>query len=138
FYEQVAKDPDPYAILDLPVEWPSIYFGSILQCDQLTHRKPIAWGYLSRSYREHPVRAVKDLMDGAVTGPELQRELIEAGYKYVIWHEPPKALAAHEKWILHLFEDQQPLILLFGDQPPEFEDGLIRVYELRASATASR
>src|SRR5262249_7632139 len=66
FYEQVAKDPNGNAILDLPVEWPSIYLGSVFQCDQLTHRKPIAWGYLSRSYKEHPVPAVRDLMEGTV------------------------------------------------------------------------
>jgi hypothetical protein len=117
FYTRITSDKEPYAILDLPYEWPSVALGSVYQYDQLTHHKPIAWGYLSRNYKEYPVEAVKDLMSGSLSAMEKRKELAAAGYKYVVWHKAPEPPSGHELLIKSIFE------------APIFEDDLVTVYE---------
>jgi hypothetical protein len=119
FYAQIASSREPYAILDLPSEWPSARLGSIYQYDQLTHRKCIAWGYLSRNYKDYPAGAVSDLISGNLDGPDLRRELAAAGYKCVVWHKVPEPPPVQEQFVRSIF----------GDQVPVFEDDLITVYE---------
>jgi hypothetical protein len=118
FYTQIASAREPYAILDLPSEWPSSKLGSLYQYDQLTHRKCIAWGYLSRLYKDYPVGAVNDLMSGTSSGPDLLKNLAAAGYRCVVWHKIPEAPPAEEQFVKSIL----------GDQAPIFEDDLIKVY----------
>src|SRR5262249_4324970 len=118
FYSRIARDRQPYAVLDLPFEWPSIALGSIYQYDQLIHHKPIAWGYLSRNYREYPVDAVKDLMSPGLTPAEKREELAAAGYKYVVWHKTPEPPPGEDQMLESIFA------------APVFEDDLVVVYEV--------
>src|SRR5262249_43917329 len=115
FYMGIAQDPERHAILDLPFEWPSSTLGSLYQYYQLTHRKPIALGYLSRSYADYPVGAVNDLMSGRVSGSQALNELAAAGYKYVVWHKAPPPPPGYDQFVKTLFDDRLPV----------FEDDLI-------------
>jgi len=120
FYTEIAPGSERYAILDMPLEWPSSTLGSVYQYYQLTHRKPIAFGYLSRSYKEYPAGAVSDLMEGSVSGAQARKELAAAGYRYVVWHKVPQPPPGHDQFLKTLVDDQAPV----------FEDDLIRVYDI--------
>jgi hypothetical protein len=124
FYAQIASTPEPYGILDLPSEWPSCKLGSVYQYNQLTHRKFIAWGYLSRSYKEYPAGPINELVSGSSSGPDMLKDLAAEGYKYVVWHkapEPPPELSPFQ---------EQFVKTTFGNQVPIFEDDSITVYEI--------
>jgi hypothetical protein len=87
FYVQLASEPGPAAVLDLPVGVPGDY-ASAYQWYQLTHRKPIAWGYLSREYLQHPVAPVRAIIEDRVTDPAaIKQQLVALGYRYVVWHK---------------------------------------------------
>src|SRR5262245_1471508 len=127
FYTAIASDPELYAVLDLAFEWPSSSLGSLYQYYQLTHRKPIALGYLSRSYKDYPVAAVNDLISGSVSGADVRKELAAAGYKYIVWHKVPEPPPGYEQFVKTFVDDQVPV----------FEDDLIRVYETLPKAAGS-
>jgi hypothetical protein len=122
FHAQIARDTEPYAILDLPFEWPSASLGSIYQFDQMTHHKPIAWGYVSRMYREYPVKGVLDFMNAGKPPGERLAALSADGYRYVVWHKFPVDTGAQEQTVKSAFSDRAPI----------FEDDSITVYETRA------
>ena len=121
FHAQIATDTQPYAILDLPFEWPSASLGSIYQFDQMTHHKPIAWGYVSRMYREYPVKSVVDFMNAGKTPAERLAALGADGYRYVVWHKFSVDTGAQEQTVRSTFSDRAPI----------FEDDSITVYETR-------
>jgi len=121
FHAQIARDHESYAILDLPFEWPSASLGSIYQFDQMTHHKPIAWGYVSRQYRDYPVKSVIDFMNAGKPAADRLAALAADGYRYVVWHKFPVDIGAQE----------QTVKSTFGDRAPIFEDDSITVYETR-------
>jgi hypothetical protein len=121
FHAHIASDTETYAILDLPFEWPSASLGSIYQYDQMTHHKPIAWGYVSRLYREYPVKSVVDFMDAGKTPADRLAALAADGYRYVVWHKFPVNTGAQEQTVKSTFSDRAPI----------FEDDSITVYETR-------
>jgi hypothetical protein len=121
FYARLAHDTEPYAILDLPFEWPSGALGSIYQYEQMTHHKPIACGYLSRLYREYPVESVIEFMDSGKAPTDRLTGLAADGYRYVVWHKVP----------LNSGNQEQLVKSTFSDRAPVFEDEFITVYEAR-------
>jgi hypothetical protein len=121
FYARLGHDTARYAILDLPFEWPSGPLGSIYQYDQMTHRKPIAWGYVSRLYREYPVKSVIGFMDAGQPPAERIAALEADGYRYVVWHKFPLDSGSQEQVVKSTFNDRAPV----------FEDDSIAVYETR-------
>ena len=116
------------------------------QMFQMTHRKPIAYGYLSHIYQENPERVVQHLaygglqLQGAVlTEPDLrldgvsvaafdagdQRQLAADGYGYVVWHKDLLArLQAKTP------DDVTPAFLaaVFPSTAPVYEDASLAAY----------
>jgi len=107
FYKQLAADPAPYGVFDLPFTDRSdqltfvfsyIPFSSYAQFYQIIHGKGIAAGYLSRTYDEHPLfpellngvdLAPPDLLlDGVPANPLASAEatLARYGYRYIVAH----------------------------------------------------
>jgi hypothetical protein len=89
FYQQIANDREPYAVLDLPAGWPGYNnFSSAYHYYQLTHSKPIAWAYLSRAYIRYPLAGLDALWNSDVTDYAATRDrLARLGYRYVVWHK---------------------------------------------------
>jgi hypothetical protein len=141
FYARIAEDADRYAVLDLPVgAWVASH-GSAYQYYQLTHHKPIAWGYLSRPYVDYPIEGLDALFQpGAPDAIGTRERLVELGYRYVVWHK------RHEE----LFGDRRPEIVgegryrssgidahtdpfvarAFAGETPVADDDLVTVYRL--------
>jgi hypothetical protein len=88
FYQQIAFERDSYAVLDLPAAWENSATASAYQYYQVTHGKPIAWGYLSRSYQRYPIEGLQSLWDPQVTDYAATRaRLARLGYRFVVWHK---------------------------------------------------
>jgi hypothetical protein len=140
FYHRLSNDPARFAVLDLPSGQIGDY-ASAYQWYQLTHHKAIAWGYLSRQFREFPVEPIRKIMGSTVVdAAHIRRQLVNLGYRYVIWH----------KHAAQLFTDRSPsaaaaslappvdattndfIRATFIGEEPVFEDSLITVYALDA------
>jgi hypothetical protein len=127
FHTEMARDRDTYGVLDLPVFWPPGSGDVRYMWYQLSHGKGIAWGYLSRPYRAHPIPLVRRLIEG---GPDsgafaaAQAELSRLGYRYVIWHKTQTDMKG-------AVPAQEFIEGAFGKGArPQFEDEVIRVYQI--------
>lgn len=107
FYQQLAGDTEEYGVLDLPLafterpfwDFEHVSLTSFYQMYQMVHGKGIASGYLSRTYNRHPFldylftgyQAIN--ADVRVNGvpansyANLRADLVEHGYRYVVWHK---------------------------------------------------
>jgi hypothetical protein len=153
FYQDLGKDGERYGVLDLPFAfgdvgvptgWPTP--AGLYQMYQMSHHKPIAYGYLSRTYRTHPVPVLARLMkfqasprflimDGepAPQFTNAQAELADSGYRYVVWHKTLWEEMGGEgpDEVSTMFIRQA-----FGDGPrPEMEDEQTRVFAVDPNAT---
>jgi len=135
FYERIAQESDAYAVLDLPPAYQSGSLASAYQYYQLTHRKPIAWGYLSRPFLTYPVPGLVGILDPRAPDPIGTRaRLAELGYRYVVWHKRHAELfESHES------RDNQPsietrtnafLAEAFAGEQPIADDELVTVYRI--------
>jgi hypothetical protein len=150
FYQQLAQDGGRYGVLDLPFkaslgmgfDWDYVNTSSLYQMYQMTHRKGIVGGYLSRVYRTHP-QAFPFLTSAGPVAPDLlingraanqyagaPRQLEEQGYRYVVLH---KGLYPGSLGQLTAREFIQAA---FDGQSPVWEDERTLVYEV-ASTVAS-
>jgi hypothetical protein len=144
FYEQMAHDGESYGVLDLPAGWlGQNNFSSAYHYFQMTHRKPIAWAYLSRSYTHYPLHGLDALWDARITDYAATRDRVaRLGYRYVVWHkhadelyssprdgtddalttlsEPP-VLAGSHPFIREAFRGERPV----------YDDDLVTVYRIR-------
>jgi hypothetical protein len=128
FYQQLAADPEIYAVFDLPVDLEGWYVGysSRYQLDQITHGKGIAAGYISRTYSAHPffpclipeLRPPQaDVLVNGRPAPCYTNALYDLAYhnyRYVVWHKPqPDSIQpttdATTDYLLSLFAGQQPV-----------------------------
>ncbi len=93
FYTQLATTAaaadDRFAVLDLPAGRWSADNGSAHMHYQLTHRRPIAWGYLSRQFVKYPIDGVAGILDqeNAPDALATRQRLAQLGYRYVVWHK---------------------------------------------------
>lgn len=145
FYQQIAADPTEYGVFDLPFKssgsrgwnWTTAYAASYYQMFQMTHRKGIASGYISRTYGEHPVFAEmmtddvsKLLLDGRpAVDLNFRAQLARNNYRYVVLHKtlfdvpgkpPGKAIASSEALLATAFAHEAPIV----------DDALVRVYQV--------
>lgn len=102
FYRQIAADPEPYGVFDLPLKFAGGYgyglsyitHSAYYQLYQMTHHKGIHGAYLSRTYLKHPLFSdlmsfrYPDLLINGVAAPIVNFEPILArnGYRYVVLH----------------------------------------------------
>jgi hypothetical protein len=141
FYRTIATDPALYGVFDLPLE-PApgrhVPQSSHYQMYQMTHRKGIASGYLSRTPARHPlfpclVEDDREKFSLAVDAAPVRCEALvlaalrRNGYRYVVWHLPPGDQERWRQTWAHL-EAQRFVDLVLGGIPPVSEDALARVY----------
>lgn len=153
FYRQIQDDRGAYAVLDLPPGWPpNGPFAPTYQYFQMTHRKPIAYGYLSRTYHEHPLPLVRAVLDGTFVERDAEQvgllvngrpantflnapgELGRLGYRYVVLH---KTLAPPSDAKLASLSAAF-IASVFAGRTPQVDDALVTVYELPVGADASQ
>jgi hypothetical protein len=149
FYSQMAADHHEYGVLDLPAAYgPDVssgwfHYASIYQMYQMYHKKPIAWGYLSRTYDQHPTFYLRwltsptpfqqpgVLVDGRPSPIRYdQSELAADGYRYVIYHKQVDGESPDtpEHVTARRYIDE-----VFGpDAVPYYEDSMLRVYRVRS------
>ena len=153
FYQVIATENERYGVLDLPVAYGDVALpggwhdlAARYQVYQMSHRKPIAFGYLSRTYSRHPLPLVARFIDSQGSPSFLlvdgesqplvrdgQIALAQAGYRYVVWHKTlmeelggtgPDTVS--RKFIRQAFgAGAQPVV----------EDDRVSVYEIDATAT---
>jgi hypothetical protein len=144
FYEQLATDPAIYGVLDLPTKpaksqgwnWTSIYYSSYYQTLQMTHRKGIAGGYISRSYSVHPLfpellapRIGPLFIDGQIAVyAGLPAELARLNYRYVVLHKT--IFAAAKGADAGLRQAEELLSVAFTGKQPIVDDNQLRVYKV--------
>jgi hypothetical protein len=144
FYRQLAGEESTYGVLDIPFaptpQSAAIVYNTHYQMYQMTHRKGISMGYISRTYESHPVLpclvpalrpAEPDvLVNGRPVSCSANSlfDLAANGYRYVVWHQPQPL---YEDYRPGSWGEQQAAALvaeLFGGRAPDYEDELVRVY----------
>jgi hypothetical protein len=153
FYQQLSQDQDQYGVFDLPNEGGYWYhYSSVYEIYQMTHRKGIARGYLSRGYGSIPIPHLGQFL-GSIPDRNLllngkpalfadaQCGLALLGYRYVVLHklvqEQYEALddtpygagywgARHAKEFIEG---------VFGNQTPYVDDSEVTAYRI-GSCTA--
>lgn len=141
FYTQIATtDDDRFAVLDLPAGRWSADNGSAYMYYQLTHRRPIAWGYFSRQFVKYPIDGVMGILDqeNAPDALGTRHRLAQLGYRYVVWHKRAKELFGtrrpdtSDRFHLPPAEAQSDLFLrkAFADARPLIDDDLVTVYRI--------
>lgn len=152
FYEYLAQDKELYGVFDLPIapldqsDWRYMRVHAFYEMYQMTHRKGIAGGYISRVYDHHPL--FPELMTGLQATPSdmflngkpvnsyanAQAELARSGYRYVVWHKtlrnfggvPVTADTMHQR-------AAEFLRAVFGHQRPLIDNATVRVYSPAAA-----
>jgi hypothetical protein len=143
FYTQIAADRETYGVLDLPAGWPGLNnFSSAYHYYQMTHRKPIAWSYLSRGYVRFPLHGLDALWNRAVTDYAATRDrLARLGYRYVVWHKHAEALFSTQRAEASpddttapgdaLVAQTEPFLReAFSGERPVYDDALVTVYRI--------
>jgi hypothetical protein len=149
FYTQIAATDDVavsdaaddrFAVLDLPAGRWSADNGSAYMYYQLTHRRPIAWGYLSRQFVTYPIDGMMGILDqeNAPDALGTRQRLAQLGYRYVVWHKRAKELFGtrrpdtSDRFQLPPVEAQSYLFLrkAFADDKPLIDDDLVTVYRI--------
>ncbi len=152
-------------MLDLPVAWgPRSLTGNTpelmgaYQMLQMTHRRPIPYGYLSHIYRENPSpggRAARlrparrrsaialvyldlDLngQPAAAVGPQTRDALLADGFRYVVWRKDMLAELDHE-----VADSLTPGFIASVFPPgtkPAFDDGHTVAYRLTPTTPSER
>src|SRR5262249_54242016 len=137
------RDKEQYGIFDLPVNPtpgtdPYFIKSATYQIYQMTHHKGIAGGYISRTYKEHPLfpqlmadRLEQDqdhlFLNGQLARYDIaQAELARYGYRYVVWHKAQENANIAGDMAAAAF-----IGAVFGQQAPLIDDDLIRVYQVR-------
>ena len=158
FYQQIAQDEELYGVFDLPIRpyqeltWRSHYvnYSSDYMIYQMTHRKGIASGYLSRTYTEHPLfsylitnaesgPAWPDvLVNGQVSDPytNFEYELAVHNYRYVVWHKPQGWYPIYKSGSWGESAAKELIDRVFDQREPLMDDKLARVYAVAPSADA--
>jgi hypothetical protein len=149
FYTQIASaspstrtqtPDDHFAVLDLPAGRWSADNGSAYMYYQLTHRRPIAWGYLSRQFVKYPIDGMMGILDqeNAPDALATRQRLAQLGYRYVVWHKRAKELFGtrrpdtSDRFALPSAEAQSYLFLrkAFANDRPVVDDDLVTVYRI--------
>jgi hypothetical protein len=127
YYQGLSGDSEEYAILELPMNWDRP--AHLLY--QTVHHKPMIAGYVTRPNPLSMIERVPVLQhfrslqrDIIVQDPsDISTEVFDyLGIRYVILHEYMLPPGREREAVLGLVEE------VFGDEPPVYEDGQIRVY----------
>lgn len=143
FYQSLAAEPAIFGVFDLPVMPPNalwhVSYSSRYQLDQMTHKKGIATGYISRPYESHPLFPclIPSLLppqpDVQVNGvptkcyANILHDLAYYNYRYVVWHKPQPNdhYAANPA---EVEETSAYLLDLLSAGPPLLDDDMTTVY----------
>ena len=149
FYRQIARDQDVYGVFDLPInsyEYTTyLHESAYAQMDQMTHRKGIASGYISRPYAVHPVFPclislsghIGDVtVNGRPCSADAQTILARNGYRYVVFHKPRPEYPHYQPGSWPEASSRAFLRSAFGDQAPILSDDQVDVYAVDQSRAA--
>jgi hypothetical protein len=149
FYRQIAQDQAVYGVFDLPInsyEYTTyLHESAYAQIDQMTHRKGIASGYISRPYAVHPVFPclisltghLGDVtVDGRPCSADAQTILARNGYRYVVVHKPQPEYPHYPPGSWPEAASRAFLRSAFGEQAPVQSDDLVEVYAVDQSRAA--
>jgi hypothetical protein len=135
FYDTLARDPEHFAVVDLPSGRWSTYAASAYMYYQVVHRKPMLWGYLSRHYTTFPISGLAGiLVDTAPDAMATRERLAGLGYRYLVWHKRAEGLfsdagARGEPVDAHT---NAFVKAAFAGEKPILDDDLVTVYRLDA------
>lgn len=154
FYQQIAHDRELYGVFDLPIrpfrrlDYSSscIVYSSYYQMYQMTHRKGIASGYLSRTYDRHPVFG--DLIENSTRSRTAQPDLLVNGrpanpyagveyelarnhYRYVVFHKPRSEYREYKPGSWGERTAREFVEGVFAGRAPLVDDELVTVYAVR-------
>lgn len=144
-YHQAAEDDEMYGVLDLPVTFqeivPNIMYNATYQMYQMAHGKGIAMGYISRTYRNHPVfPCVYDLpageMELRVNGEPAPcpfkplYDLPLNNYRYIVIHKPQPEYFDYKPGAQGEADAAEFVDTYLSDQTPIIDDALTTVYEM--------
>jgi hypothetical protein len=153
FYQRIAQDDEVYGVLDLPFtlapEMLAIVYGAHYQMYQMTHKKGIALGYISRTYHIHPVFScfmpkLERTPDITINGQPNQcyrnalYELAQANYRYIVWHKPQSWYQEYTPGSWGEAAAAEFIDLLFSDEEPLVDDDLARIYAITQEVDPSR
>lgn len=145
FYRDLARDPSQYGVFDLPIKptpssW-EVGYSAYYQMYQMTHRKGIAAGYISRAYTENPIfpcfyAPTPMQPDVRVNGTPVncyenaRYKLAHQGYRYVVWHAPKPWYPEYTPGSWGEIHSKEFIRVAFGNRSPIVEDELVTVYDV--------
>ena len=144
FYQTIARDSQTYAVLDLPPGGDSSYMYY-----QTFHRKPIAWGYLSRGFLKYPVAEVANALAADLSRSsalKARNDLARIGYRYLVWHKHGELFSLRRPETVRNGPFQGPpgdpqsvpfIRLAFAGEKPLVDDALVTVYTIPGGERAS-
>jgi hypothetical protein len=143
FYNQLAADDEMYGIFDLPLKdhphQSALDYSARYQILQMTHRKGIANGYISRRYQNHPIfpcliPEIPPPSEITINGFPVScldhtlNDLASNDYRYVVWHKGGAGDPAFEANTWGQAQARALIAQLFEGQKPVYEDELLVVY----------
>lgn len=145
-YKELAQDKKTYGILDLPFkatpEDSAVRYSAHYQMYQMIHKKGIAMGYISRTYRDHPTfpnfiptlsNPLPDVfVDGRPIGyrKSVLYELAAADYRYVVWHQAKPQYRLYRPGAWGEQHAAQFIDMVFCNDPPLVKNELIQAYRI--------
>jgi hypothetical protein len=153
FYRQLAHDQADYGVLDLPViptpyYW-QINYATFYQMYQMTHKKGIAYGYISRTYEAHPLFPClvplteypqPDMLVNGQTHAcfeHARATLAYYNYRYVVWHKPqPWSPWGYEPGSWGEQKAAELIEAVFGGETPLVNDDTVMVYQVQPAEAA--
>jgi hypothetical protein len=150
-YAALAHDNESYGVLDLPIrplpESSPIDYSARYQVLQMTHRKGIAGGYISRTYGRHPVspciferdRVLPDIrVDGVPSRcePAAIYQLASRGYRYVVWHMPGVGTHDDRSTSFARQDSEAFVAAAFGGRDPDVGDATVRAWRIPSGDAA--
>ncbi len=137
FYQQIASDPELYGVFDVPLPYPG--YTAYYEDYQMTHGKGISAGYISRTYKTHPVfywfysdniNQPDFLVNGQPTNAQVNapHDMAAAGYRYVVWHKPKPEYSDYPPDGAMDASGVGFMQAAFPAAAPIQEDDLVRVY----------
>jgi hypothetical protein len=150
-YAALAHEDESYGVLDLPIrplpEWSPIDYSARYQVLQMTHGKGIAGGFISRTYRRHPVapcifepsRVLPDIrVDGVPSQcePAAIYQLASRGYRYVVWHLPATGTRDDRRASFAGQDSEAFVAAAFGGRAADVSDETFKAWRIPTGDTA--
>jgi hypothetical protein len=135
FHYQVGREPESYAVMDIPMDWDRP--ANLLH--QTVHQKPTVSGYTSRTNPLSPAWRTPVLQTFRYLGPDINVEdprelaptvLADLNVRYVVVHKNDLPPGDYRETTLSLADE------VFGGWPVVVDDDWLKVFQVPRSATS--